>query len=59
MATLFPVSPDPSRDDAFGPALEIARSRSAGNRFLLVVDRDGIRRLEVPFNPFFDPSVRV
>jgi nucleotide-binding universal stress UspA family protein len=45
MPILFPVSLDPSRDDAFGLALELARSRSAGIRILYVVDRDGIDRL--------------
>jgi len=45
MMILFPVSLDPSRDDAFGLALEIARSRSAGIRILYVVDREGIEDL--------------
>ncbi len=45
MTILFPVSLDPSRDDSFGLALDIARSLSAGMRILYVVDRDGIRRV--------------
>ncbi len=46
MTILFPVSQDPSRDDSFGLALDIARSLSADIRILFVVDRDGIRRIE-------------
>jgi len=45
MTILFPVSLDPSRDDSFGLALDIARSRSAGIRILYVVDSDGIGRI--------------
>ncbi len=45
MTILFPISQDPSRDEAFDLALEIARSRSAGIRILYVVDREGIGRL--------------
>ncbi len=45
MTILFPVSLDPSRDDSFGLALDVARSRSAGIRILYVVDRDGIDRI--------------
>lgn len=45
MTILFPVSLDPSRDDAFGLSLDIARSLSADIRILFVVDRDGIRRV--------------
>lgn len=51
MTILFPVSLDPSRDDSFGLALEIARSLSAGIRILHVVDRDGIRRVEAGAPP--------
>ena len=51
MTILFPVSLDPSRDDSFGLALEIARSISAGIRILYVVDQDGIRRLEAGAPP--------
>ncbi len=51
MTILFPVPLDPSRDDSFGHALDIARSRSAGIRILLVVDRDGIRRVEAGAPP--------
>ena len=51
MTILFPVSLDPSRDDAFSLALEAARSLSAGLRILFVVDRDGIRRVEAGAPP--------
>lgn len=51
MTILFPVSLDPSRDDSFDLALEIARSLSAGIRILYVVDRDGIRRVEAGAPP--------
>jgi len=51
MTILFPVSLDPSRDDSFGLALEIARSISAGIQILYVVDQDGIRRLEAGAPP--------
>ncbi len=51
MTILFPASLDPSRDDAFGLALETARSLSAGIRILFVVDRDGIRRVEAGAPP--------
>lgn len=51
MTILYPVSLDPSRDDSFGLALEIARSLSAGIRILFVVDRDGIRRVEAGAPP--------
>ena len=51
MTILFPVSLDPSRDDSFGLAVEIARSLSAGIRILFVVDRDGIRRVEAGAPP--------
>ena len=46
MNILFPVSLDPSRDDSFRLALEVARTLSAGIRILFVVDRDGIQRIE-------------
>jgi len=45
MNILFPASLDPSRDDSFSLALDIARSLSAGMRILFVVDHDGIRRI--------------
>jgi len=45
MNILFPVSLDPSRDDSFGLAIDVARSLSAGIRILFVVDRDGIQRI--------------
>lgn len=51
MTILFPVSLDPSRDDSFDLAIEIARSLSAGIRILFVVDRDGIRRVEAGAPP--------
>jgi nucleotide-binding universal stress UspA family protein len=51
MTILFPVSLDPSRDDSFGLALDIARSRSAGIRILFVVDSDGIGRVEAGAPP--------
>lgn len=51
MTILFPVSLDPSRDDSFSLALDIARSLSAGIRILFVVDRDGIRRVEAGAPP--------
>ena len=51
MTILFPVSLDPSRDDSFGLALDIARSLSAGIRILFVVDHDGIRRVEAGAPP--------
>lgn len=51
MRILFPVSLDPSRDDAFRLALEVARSLSAAVRILFVVDRDGIQRIEAGAPP--------
>ena len=45
MTILFPASLDPSRDDSFALALDIARSLSSGIRILFVVDHDGIRRV--------------
>jgi nucleotide-binding universal stress UspA family protein len=51
MTILYPVSLDPSRDDSFGLALEIARSLSVGIQILFVVDRDGIRRREAGAPP--------
>ncbi|HZD54888.1 MAG TPA: universal stress protein [Candidatus Aquicultoraceae bacterium] len=48
---LFPVPLDPSRDDAFSLALDIARSLRAVIRVLFVADRDGIRRREAGAPP--------
>lgn len=46
MTILFPAYLDPSRDDSFSLALDIARSLSADIRILFVVDHDGIRSVE-------------
>ena len=51
MTILFPAYLDPSRDDSFSLALEIARSLSAGIRILFVVDHDGIRSVEAGAPP--------
>ncbi len=45
MTILFPAFLDPSRDDSFGLALDIARFLSCGIRILFMVDREGIRRI--------------
>jgi len=51
MTILFPAYRDPSRDDSFSLALDIARSLSADIRILFVVDHDGIRSMEAGAPP--------
>lgn len=51
MTILFPAYLDPSRDDSFSLALDIARSLSADIRILFVVDHDGIRSVEAGAPP--------
>jgi nucleotide-binding universal stress UspA family protein len=51
MTILFPAYLDPSCDDSFSLALDVARSLSAGIRILFVVDHDGIRSVEAGAPP--------
>ncbi len=51
MTILYLASHDPSRDDSFRLALDVARSLSAGIRLLYVVDGDEIRRREAGAPP--------
>jgi len=51
MTILFPAYLDPTRDDSFRLALDIARSLSADIRILFVVDHDGIRSVEAGAPP--------